>query len=65
MTFLRLYRYGSGSSLWGASALGGCADLKQLAWKPRWRYPLPLGDDRAVLPEMLWQTVTAHNNPIV
>ncbi|MEH2183672.1 hypothetical protein [Nostoc sp.] len=34
MTFLRLYRHGNGSSSSGASALGGCADLKQLAWKP-------------------------------
>ncbi|MBE8964758.1 hypothetical protein IQ277_00415 [Nostocales cyanobacterium LEGE 12452] len=50
MTFPRPYRHGSGSSLWR---------------KPRWRYPLHLGEDRTASPEMLWQTVTVHNNPIV
>ncbi|WP_193197667.1 hypothetical protein [Nostoc sp. MG11] len=34
MTLLRRYRCANGSSSWGASALGGSADLKQLAWKP-------------------------------
>ncbi|WP_223265163.1 hypothetical protein [Nostoc sp. 'Peltigera membranacea cyanobiont' 210A] len=50
MTLLRPYRHGNGSSS---------------RRKPCWCEPLPLGEDWAASPEMLWQTVTAHNNPIV
>ncbi|MDZ8094951.1 MAG: hypothetical protein RMZ42_23875 [Nostoc sp. DedQUE05] len=50
MTFLRLYRHGNGSSSWG-NPVGASLSF--------------LGEDRTASPEILWQTVTAHNNPIV
>ncbi|MDM9584783.1 MULTISPECIES: hypothetical protein [unclassified Nostoc] len=40
MTLLRPYRHGNGSSSWGASALGGCADL--------FAQRLPLGEATGV-----------------
>ncbi|MEH1809743.1 hypothetical protein [Nostoc sp.] len=64
MTLLRPYRHGNSSS---GEPLRSWGLPKWSKWrgKPCWCEPLPLGEDRTASPEMLWQTVTAHNNPIV
>ncbi|MEH2087254.1 hypothetical protein [Nostoc sp.] len=63
-----VFSLGASLSLWEKGRRQGRWGLpKWSKWrgKPCWCEPFPLGEDRTASPEMLWQTVTAHNNPIV